>query len=338
MAKTIGKWNLAETYCCGAEELLETKSESAIYSYQPNEYIRKVIPHSTMANDMIVAQMSSLEIEMVTRIAASKYLTSLQVYEYMRLSGCRENRDYIFRQLKKLVNRRVLQGSDLIINEKERGIMVYSLGFLGNQIAYENGVYMHKGIKYLSDKKKIELGMKLDDAEDIKRVLVGNQIMLGALKNRIRMEKFGFLETVFEKSEDAYKTGAIIRTALTMRIDPENILLFEVVRNSPHAIDKLIEKTMRYCKLLSSKYVENNTNGDCAMPQLILCGESYEHNCVLYQALCRAGFPLDDIEILFTEDLLWMKKTKVLLYSLDCDGRQEWYKLPGRNKNINKTA
>ena len=84
--------------------------------------------------------------------------------------------------------------------------------------------------------------------------------------------------------------GCIIRTAANIQLDEESILLYEVVRSTPHAMRKLANKICRYYTLINdSRYCEDNYYGYTAVPQLVICGEGYEHCVKIDQYLRSRG-------------------------------------------------
>jgi hypothetical protein len=191
-------------------------------------------------------------------------------------------------------------------------------------------VLFHKGNQYLSYTKKQELD-QFDTAEDIKRILVGNMIVLASLMNGVACERFGIMETMRPSQKLPITDGCIIRTAVNVQLDEESILLYEVVRSTPHAMRKLADKVKRYYTLINdSRYRKNNYYGHEAVPQLIICGESYEHCKKIDQYLRSKGLISETDSLLYTEDLFYVQQTLQTLYELDDAGNRTWYSLPER--------
>lgn len=125
--------------------------------------------------------------------------------------------------------------------------------------------------------------------------------------------------------------GCIIRTAVNIQLDEESILLYEVVRSTPHAMRKLADKVSRYYTLINdSRYREDNYYGYAAVPQLVICGESYEHCVKIDQYLRSRGLISETDSLLYTEDLFYVQQTLQTLYELDEAGNRAWYSLPER--------
>ena len=66
------------------------------------------------------------------------------------------------------------------------------------------------------------------------------------------------------------------------------------------------------------------------MPQLVICGESYEHCVKIDQYLRSRDLINEKDSLLYTDDLLYVQRTLQNLYELDKDGHRTWYRLPAR--------
>ena len=107
--------------------------------------------------------------------------------------------------------------------------------------------------------------------------------------------------------------------------------MYEVVRATPHAMRKLADKVSRYYTLINdSRYREDNYYGYAAVPQLIICGENYEHCVKIDQYLRSRGLISESDSLLYTEDLFYVQQTLQTLYELDEAGNRTWYSLPER--------
>lgn len=324
------KWNVPETYRFMKKKLIcKNESETPVFRYLEGEKMIRQRPEWAYTGDEVRKILDALDYEIINRIAASKYLTSLQIYEFMSLSNVSESRNRINKHLRKLMAYRVLQEYELTKAHAVRGLKVYCLDYFGNKIAYESGVPIHKGIKYMSDKKKQEYGIPFDTAEKCKRILMGNQILLNLLKSKVQLSQFSIMETRRILCDDSYDTGAIIRTVLSAKIDAENILLYEIVRDSETGMEDLIHKMNRYRKLISvPDYLISNSCNDAAIPQMVICGESFEHNLRIHNRLQSCGVFDGDVEVLFTEDLLNLGNAQHSIYAITERGMKEWYILP----------
>lgn len=294
------------------------------------EVFMTVLPFNGVPVEEIEESFDAVDFAVVEELGRSKYLSSLQIYQFIRLRGLTVQRQGIRNRLNKMMKLRVVREYELKTPEAERGLKVYDLDYKGFQIARHRGVLFHKGNRYLSNTKKQELDA-FDTAEDIKRILVGNMISLASLMNGVACERFGIMETMRPAQEFPITDGCILRTAANIQLDEESILLYEVVRSTPHAMRKLADKVSRYYMLINdSRYRENNYYGHEAVPQLIICGESYEHCVKIDQYLRSRGLISETDSLLYTEDLFYVQQTLQTLYELDEAGNRTWYSLPER--------
>lgn len=112
---------------------------------------------------------------------------------------------------------------------------------------------------------------------------------------------------IYTAQELLITDGCIIRTAANLQLDEESILLYEVVRSSPHAMRKLADKVKRYYTLINdSRYCENNYYGYEALPQLVICGENYEHCIKIVHYLRSRGLINEKDSLLYTDRLSFL--------------------------------
>lgn len=294
-----------------------------------------VIPFNGVPAEKIEESFDAVDFAVVEELGRSKFLSSLQIYQFVRLRGFKVQRQGIRNRLNKMMKLRVIREYELKTPEAERGLKAYDLDYKGFRIARHRGVLFHKGNRYLSNTKKQELDV-FDTAEDIKRILVGNMIALSGLMNGVACERFGIMETMRPVQELPITDGCIIRAAANIQLDEESILLYEVVRSTPHAMRKLADKVNRYYTLINdSRYRENNYYGHEAVPQLIICGENYEHCVKIDRYLRSRGLINETDDLLYTEDLFYVRQTLQNPYELDEAGNRTWYSLPERQMVIN---
>lgn len=303
--------------------------DTPVYAARDGEEIfMTVLPYNGTSVEEIERSFDEVDFAIIEEMGRSKYLSTLQVYQFVRLRGLKVQRQGIRNRLNKMMKLRLIREYELKTPEADRGLKVYDLDYKGFQIARQKGVLFHKGNRYLSNTKKQELG-RFDTPEDLKRILVGNMIALANLMNGATCQRFGIMETMRPAQELPITDGCIIRTAANIQLDEESILLYEVVRSTPHAMRNLTDKVNRYYILINdSRYRENNYYGHEAVPQLVICGENYEHCVKIDQYLRSRGLISETDSLLYTEDLFYVQQTLQTLYELDETGNRTWYSLP----------
>ncbi len=319
------KLNDPNTYSRITPELEEMPIPAhTIFNVAENEEIkRSYVQSRTTTLQELRILLDEEDIIIVETIAASKYLTSLQIFEYITLRGLDVKRENLRKHLLKLMKYRVIQESMLLQPGCVKGIMYYELNYLGFLLS-KNGIDFHKGIQFTGISKS-------DDPCRIKRILVGNQIILNLLMSNIVMERFGVMETMRPIVEGSVG-NILIRTPVYVRIDQNSVLAYDVVRDKEEGYLKILDKVNRYYELLHNQdYLNSNFHGDQVYPQLIICGESYAHNVKIRKLLKESNLYNDEDPILFTEDLLNLRRSPVSIYELGEDNKQIWYSLPQNN-------
>lgn len=277
----------------------------------------------------ILELLDEIDLAVIEEISRSKYLSSLQIYELISMRGFSIKRTYLRKKILKLMRYRLIQENEIVKDDVVRGIKFYELGRRGYLLAIKRGVRFHKGNGYLSYRKKVEIN-KFDTAHDVKRILAGNQIVIGMLMNGAQIQRFGIMETFRSERSERISEGCIMRTAANVKIDDNNILAYEVVRDIPDGYAKLADKVSRYYILLSERdYLKKNHRGEASFPQLVICGESLEHNRKIAVFLKEQGLWREEDPILFTEDLLNIKDSLQSLYEIK-EEKIIWYRIPGR--------
>ena len=305
--------------------------EKPVYASRDDEEVfMTVLPFNGMAIEAIEQSFDAVDFAMIEEIGRSKYLSFLQIYQFVCLRGFTVQRQGIRNRLNKMMKLRLIREYTLKTTELANGLKVYDLDYKGYQIARNRGVIFHKGNQYLSNLMKQNL-KQFDTAEDIKRILAGNMIVLGNLLNGVASQRYGIMETMRPIQELPITDGCIIRTAANIQLDEDSLLLYEVVRSTPHAMRKMADKVKRYYTLINDmRYRENNYYGYRALPQLVICAESYEHSQKIDQYLRSRGLINEIDSLLYTEDLFYMQQTLQNLYELDEKGHRIWYRLPER--------
>lgn len=327
------KWNDPKNYERMTEELATYKvPEAPIFVTRADEHIEhSFVQYCATTVDELQMHLDKIDIAVVEAVAVGKYLNALQIYEYITLRGFDVTRSKLRKRTLKLMKYRVIQENEMVAEGVKHGLKYYELDYFGYMLALKRGVTFHMGNRYISYSKRIEKSMPEDTPCDVKRILAGNQIILGLLMSNVQLERFGIMETM--RASDLEQAGkeCMIRTAANVRIDAESVLIYEVVRDTPDSYGKLKDKLARYYKLVNSEaYLTANYHGDKAYPQMIVCEESYVHNIKIAEYLRKNGMWSEEDPILFTEDLLNMKKSRTSIYGLNKDNFQIWYILPAK--------
>ena len=325
------KWNDPKTYGRMTAELVAyAVPETPIFAAREDEHIEhSCVQYCMTSLDELHELLDIVDYAIVEAVAVSKYLNSLQIFEYITLRGYDTDRSKLRKRIIKLMKHRVIQENEMVSTGAERGLKYYELDYFGHQIALEQGVNFHMGNRYMSFSMRKEKGMPNDTACDVKRILVGNQIILNLLMSNTQMQRFGVMETMRATDLEQAGGSCMIRTAATVKIDNTSVLAYEVVRDTPDSYEKLISKLERYYNLIHNEtYLDSNYHGDASYPQMIICGESRDHNIRIAEYLRAKGMWSDENKILFTEDLLNMKRSLVSIYALADDNTQNWYTLP----------
>ena len=167
----------------------------AVFALKADEKIvHNNIAFNTASIEQLLDFIDSTDIAIVEEVARSKYLTSLQILEFIGLRGINVKRHRLRKRILKLMRLRIIQENEIVIPNTLCGIKYYELDVKGYQIARAQGVCFHKGNGYLSFNKRKQLGIEISPL-DIKKVLVGNQIVLGLMINHAKIQRFGILET-----------------------------------------------------------------------------------------------------------------------------------------------
>ena len=325
---TYSVFNDSKMYRSDIDEQQEVSIPSyPIFALKKNEEIhRTLVIYKRESIEQIQEKIDSTDRAIIEEIARSKYLTTNHIYKFVSLRGVNLSRRNLHKRMLKLMKYRLVKESEILLPGVVNGIKYYEVDINGYRIALSRGVIFNYGNRYLSFNKKMEMGI-VDTPQDVKRILVGNQIIIGLLQSKAKMERFGVMETF--RYDGINLDNCIIRTAANVKIDNTSVLAYEVVRDCSEAYQKLAEKVQRYYKILQSKkYLESNYHGDLTFPQLIICGESLEHNRKIVEYLKSQNLWNSEDVILFTEDLLNIKDTLQSIYEITGEEVIRWYRLP----------
>ena len=192
------KWNDPKTYGRVTEELTAyTVPENPIFAARGDEHIEHSrVQYCMTSVDELRELLDVVDHAIVEAVAVSKYLNSLQIFEYITLRGYDTDRPKLRKRILKLMKYRVIQENEMVSTGAEHGLKYYELDYFGYQLALERGVNFHMGNRYVSFSKRREKGIPDDTACDVKRILVGNQIILNLLMSNTQMQRFGITETM----------------------------------------------------------------------------------------------------------------------------------------------
>ena len=152
---------------------------TAIFAAKSDESINHVKASYCLTSiDELDKLLDDIDLVIIENIALSKYLNSLQIYEYVILRGFNITRVNLRKKINNLIRHRIIQENEIILRGAEHGIKYYELDHFGYIIARHQGVYFHMGNRYISFSKKQEENISPDTAVDVKRILAGNQIVL----------------------------------------------------------------------------------------------------------------------------------------------------------------
>lgn len=332
--KQVSRLNDAHNYTnvhadCGFDR--QRVHDKAAYATDDNETVNRIMaPYCHTPVERICSMLDEMDIAIIEEVARSKYLVSIQIYQYLGLRGFRLQRSGLRNRINKMVKFHILREYEIARQGAETGLRYYELGGIGFLIARERGVVFHKGNRFLKEQTKIDQGI-VEDPVKVKRVLAANMVILGLLRNGVAMDGFAFNETVRPAKDGPITDNCILRTQGMFWIGQDSVFLVEAVRSTPNGMRKIADKVSRYYALVNSDaYLAENAHGHRSLPQLILCAESLEHAQKIDAYLRRKGLWSGTDTILYTHDLLYMKDTLRTFYELAEDGTQAWYSLPSR--------
>ena len=280
--------------------------------------------------EMVEYVIDEIDRAIIENVATFKYLTFEQIFFLMKARGFDVTRKMLDEKIQCMKKMRTVWEYKICNKLRTKPVIYYKIDHKGVPVARDGGVMFHDGIRFLPYRKRQAINMAEPTAEDVKRVLMGNSILISMLKSNAQLLRIGILETFRPEREERIKGDGILRTAVNVKVDEESVLAFEVVRDTEEAYEKLANKVKRYYLLLHEHerdYLERNFHGDSVCPQLIICGESFAHNRKIQQYLMEQNLWREEDPILFTEDRLHTGDSLQIIYGLE-DEWQEWYELP----------
>lgn len=244
-------------------------------------------------------QLDEVDIAIVCRITTSVYLTLKQLEDYLCLMGlwerkvekkrffqvellADESETLLQQRLQKLYKLRLVSRVYLrkLWLRRTKEMEIYKLGELGETLAEQSGVKIHKGNRYV-EVGNIDKNGYLGTASQVLRMLEANHIMLQLLQGKVEVESFYFMNTL-SLCENAKYNRCITRSALTVFLKNDEVFLFEIFRRHAERNEEYEElirdKVRRYLKLMRRRFfLEKNNMQMKRYPVLVICGEDPVH-------------------------------------------------------------
>ena len=155
------KWNDPKTYGRMTADLAAyAVPENPIFAAREDERIEHShVQYCMTSVDELRELLDVVDYAILEEVAVSKYLNSLQIFEYITLRGNNTDRPKLRKRMLKLMKYRVIQENEMVLTGSEHGLKYYELDYFGYQIALERGVIFHMGNRYVSFSKRREKGM-----------------------------------------------------------------------------------------------------------------------------------------------------------------------------------
>lgn len=305
--KGIGQVEILETpirYWGNRGEWIHRES-SALKGVTYREWKRRV------GQARIDGTLDPMDVELISRVAISVMVTDGQLTEYMHLAGYDVTQDEIRKKADRLIEKEFLAKYEIKGNWffEQAKLGVYRITRLGQQLAAEEGVHMHRGncCQTFTERQNSNLW---DDSVQIRRMLMANDLAFNLIRHRL-VKRIEFMTTLYLQGE--YTGEYITRSAMTAYLDKGRAMLFEVFRRDardPLAQDQYIrDKILRYIRLVRHpEFLANNSLDLTEFPKLYVCCEDVPHTVkikemtrqILEDNPCEEEF--DPASIVFTND------------------------------------
>lgn len=215
-----------------------------------------VPPQNYVSMDLaqIRSRLEAVDLMIVEEVARSRYLTSLQIAELISMRYAAYSREAISKHLGKLSSLRALRQKNIMRPGSKNGLRFYELDVFGFELVRDR-VSFHSGNRYLSYRRQQEIGYE-ESALDVKKVLCGNAVIIGLLKNGAKISRFSIREVFSAHNPAEVKAGAIFRASACVALNEENILAYEVVRDLPECYPDVLDKIGRYYQLIDALNAE----------------------------------------------------------------------------------
>lgn len=264
------------------------------------------------------------EVAAIEEIARSKFLTSFQIFQFLNLRGYSVSHTALKEILYKLVELKVLQEYTLS-NSDDSLTCCYCLDRKGCTIAQLCGILFHSGNRFTDLASRKDLCYAYAP-RDIKRTLLGNQIIINLLLGNCKMQEFGMLKAfapvIFQGDDEL----SIYYCASYITVSSDSVLVFDVIRDDDKSLFSMLNRLKQYYNILHTDEYLNYQDVN-AYPQLILCGENLDCNMKFARLMKASDLWREEDPVLFTEDSLLYQTPLQAFYTLD-DSKQTWYELP----------
>ena len=253
-----------------------------------------------------------VDVELICRVAISVMVTDGQLTSYMQMAGYDVTQQEIRKKADCLIEKEFLARYEIRGNWffEESKLAAYRITRLGQKLAMQEGVYMHKGNCCQTFQQRLESNL-WDGSVQIRRMLMANDLALDLIRDG-RVQRIEFMTTL-RLGKDLLGEY-ITRSAMTAYLEDDNVMLFEVFRRDskdPQAQDAYIrDKIIRYLRLVRHPdFIEDNCLKLKKYPKLYLFCEDILHTMKIKEITRKIMEEnpyigeADPVSIVFTNDM-----------------------------------
>jgi hypothetical protein len=154
----------------------------------------------------------------------------------------------------------------------------------------------------------------IDEPWKVKTILCCNQIRNAYLKSKLELDWFKVREEISTRDIS-------LKISFATQIN-DVVFFFDVIRRREDWRNIFTDNILKYEELLEN--FQENSWGISNLPDVVLNGESFEHNCEIFEILLGLNLSIFP-KVLFTEDLLQFGDDfKKSLYTITEDGVPEY--------------
>lgn len=245
----------------------DKKSPFSIY---PGDTHKLILPQKRTSVDEVDFLLSinfigDVEKAILAVVNKMYFVTSLQIYQMLKIAGFDVEHKRIQFVIKKLKNKSFLKQIEFFSNvnyDSKSSFKAYTLGYHGMGVLRANGeIARLQG--YISEQP----------TENIKKTLATNQLMISVMQ-----ETEATFESLLCLFEEGNSKEVIIRPRAVFQ-SKENTYLIECVRSEANWKEDLLERIDRYQKVID-RYAFLNISLE-RKPILIILAESYRHMALI---------------------------------------------------------